>query len=85
MSAGSTFIKLKWNAGFNGGYIQQFYVEYASERTSSLMYGPFSEENCIIRNLSPDTIYRVRIFARNKVGSSNKTTLMVNTTSGMYF
>lgn len=71
-----TGIEISWTPGFNGGYPQQFFVEYryrqdddwktlnASDETSSTIF---------VENLEPGTEYVIRMFSRNAINDSDYT------------
>ncbi|KAH3735588.1 hypothetical protein DPMN_042124, partial [Dreissena polymorpha] len=66
-----------WLTGYNGGDMQTFYIEY--KRTDSQRWDHVSvvEDksvpmmNFTVDNLSPATRYQARIYAINKIGSSD--------------
>ncbi|XP_052224942.1 hemicentin-2-like [Dreissena polymorpha] len=66
-----------WLAGYNGGYIQTFYIEYKqieSQRWDQVTVVEDKHEqlmNITVGNLRPETEYQARIYAINKIGSSD--------------
>ncbi|XP_052247857.1 major surface trophozoite antigen 11-like [Dreissena polymorpha] len=74
-----TSLKFYWLPGYNGGYVQSFYIEY--KKTGSQVWDQVSvvEDSSVplmkatVDNLSPATEYQARMFARNKIGDSDST------------
>ena len=67
---------IQWTPGFNGGLKQTFIIQYttgtdgADEQWTEVHGGVETTHN-IIENISPNTVYTVRVYANNTIGMSD--------------
>lgn len=91
VSKSSRIVNISWIPGFNGNSaIQNYKVEISpdnAERSGDVCEGSLSDISCLVTstsasfgNLLPWTIYSFEVFARNKVGTSDGSTVVNATT-----
>ncbi|XP_046555514.1 hemicentin-2-like [Haliotis rubra] len=72
-------LHVSWKEEFNGGATQTFTVEYSTDEKDWKTAGSHTETGSgnyltsVINDLNSDTLYYVRVVARNKFGSSSYT------------
>ena len=77
---------VQWTPGFNGGLDQTFIIQYSigTDRTDghwTEVHGGETMDNTI-ENLSPNTVYTVRVYANNTIGMSDISESIQFTTLG---
>lgn len=91
VSKSSQVVNISWIAGFDGNSPIQNYIVERSEDNADLVdaacQGSLSDSSCVVTstsasfaNLSPGTTYSFKVFARNKVGTSNGSSVVIATT-----
>ncbi|VDI46446.1 Hypothetical predicted protein [Mytilus galloprovincialis] len=72
-------VKIEWTPNFNGGFQQCFFIEYRDEDSTvwievqAFNTTTNSGASWTVHNLNYGRSYNFRIFARNRIGDSNKT------------
>ena len=91
-SKGSRVVNISWTAGFHGNsdilnYTVQISVDNQNftdatcqRLSSSSCLVPGSSTSASLQNLHPGTTYYIRVFATNKVGQSNTSSVASTTT-----
>ncbi|XP_046550432.1 hemicentin-1-like [Haliotis rubra] len=73
-------LHVSWKEEFNGGATQTFTVEYSTDEKDWKTAGSYTETGSgnymtsVIKDLNSDTLYYVRVVARNQFGNSSYTT-----------
>ena len=91
VSKSSQVVNISWIAGFNGNSeIQNYTVKRSldnEEFVDAVCQGSLSDSSCVVastsaslKNLSPWTMYYFKVFARNKVGTSDGSSAVNATT-----
>ncbi|PVD27478.1 hypothetical protein C0Q70_12639 [Pomacea canaliculata] len=80
-------VHLQWTAGFDGGYIQQFKLQYqeTDDKGSGMQEKPDEAINVTwynVTGLKPSTTYKLAVFALNFLGASKPSTTITSQTSG---
>lgn len=72
-------VEIEWNSNFNGGFQQYFYIEYRDQDSTiwkqKLAFNTTTNagNSFTVHNLRYSRLYFFRMFARNRIGESNKT------------
>ena len=76
-------VELKWHAGFNGGYAQNFLVSYMDSNTvETVSVGSLTHYN--VTHLYPDINYTFRVVSENEVGTGSPSNAVAAETPGTY-
>ncbi|XP_052079069.1 uncharacterized protein LOC127717469 [Mytilus californianus] len=73
------YLEVVWDPGFDGGYLQTFFVEYQQESENIWQRsGPVVDNRQVkmltfINELNPKTRYHIRVLSKNEIGDSNQT------------
>lgn len=83
-------VEIEWNPNFNGGFQQYFYIEYRDKDSTNwkqkLAFNTTTNtgNSFTVHNLKYSRLYIFRMFARNRIGESNKTNEMFVTINRKY-
>lgn len=81
-------LAVSWSPGFNGGDPQTFFIEYKQEagemwtRSGPIIDDMKTRISNFLNKMTPNTRYLIRMSSRNKIGESNKTSVIAAMTLG---
>lgn len=83
-------VKIEWNTNFNGGFQQCFFIEYRDQDSSlwievqTFNTTTNARASWTVHNLKFGRSYVIRMFAKNKIGESNRTNEISVTIDGKF-